>query len=292
MKKTFTFNFFAGSKKTTVLALVGTLFVISMVMVGCYEFRTINQPSEGLSNSYFDVPIIAQRDQDPTLTDSEWGDYVLQNTGLFGVMIPDGWTVDDNIAYTIVSKDAATTNSGLLVYSSSHSKTLQDSLPAPAGYHWWGATTDRIADMNKFDSLYFTPRIHTDSKTGTFYLRYAIGDKNYWDRNPADQFNYGGGLSDPISISITNNVGLTDLLNKANVTMYPNPTRGELHVNLGNYKSQLINMNIYDTKGQVVYTKEILKSSNVFNLSTLPKGVYVVELKNGKNKSSSRIVVK
>lgn len=291
MKKTFTFNFFAGSKKTTVLALVGTLFVISMVMVGCYEFRTINQPSEGLSDSYFDVPIIAQRDQDPGLDDNSWTG-ALQNTGLFGVMLPDGWTVEDNIAYTIVSKGAGLNNSGFLVYDAAHSKTLQDSLPAPAGYHWWGAITDRIADMNQFDSLYFTPRIHTDSKTGTFFLRYAIGDKNYWDRNPADQFNYGGGLSDPISISITNNVGLTDLLSKANVTMYPNPTRGELHVNLGNYKSQLINMNIYDTKGQVVYTKEILKSSNVFNLSTLPKGVYVVELKNGKNKSSSRIVVK
>jgi hypothetical protein len=290
MKKTFTLNIFASSKKTILLGIAGALFVISMVMVGCYEFRTINQPSEGVTNSFFDVPIIVERDKDPGLTDAEWA-YTLQNNGLFGVMLPDGWTVDDNIPYTIISKDVSLNNTGLLVYDAVHSKNLQDSIPAPAGYHWWGAVTDRIADMTQFDSLYFTPRIHTDSKTGNFFLRYAVGDKDYWDRNPADQYNYGGGLSDPISISISDNVGLSDLLSRANVSMYPNPTRGMLHVNLGEYKSQVIKMNVYDTKGQLVMTKEILRSANVFNLSTLPKGSYVVELRSGSKKSSSRIVV-
>jgi len=146
--------------------------------------------------------------------------------------------------------------------------------------------------MTQFDSLYFTPRIKTDGKTGSFFLRYAIGDKNYWDRNPADQFNFGGGLSDPIQITISSNVGLTDLLSKANVSMYPNPTKGKLNVNLGEYKSQVIKMNVYNTKGQVVMSKEILKKSSEFDLSNLAQGVYIVELKNGINKSSSRIVVK
>lgn len=291
MKKNFTINFFAGSKKTTFLALAGILFVTSLFFVGCYKFRSINQPSEGYTNSYFDVPIVAQRDDDPGLTDTDW-ENVLQNTGLFGVMLPDGWTVEDSIAYTIISKDPSLNNSGYLVYNDVHTLTLQDSLPAIAGYHWWGAVTDQIADLTQFDSLYFTLRIKTDGQTGTFYLRYAIGDKDFWDRNPADQFNYGGGLSDPISIDITSNVGIADLLNKANVSMYPNPTGGLLHVNLGDYKAQVIKMNVYDTKGQVVLSKEILKSSNVFNLSSLPKGMYVVELKNGTNKTSSKIIVK
>jgi hypothetical protein len=290
MKQKFTLNFFAGSKKTTILALIGIMFVTSVLFIGCYKFRSIKQPSEGFTNSYFDVPIVAQRDDDPGLTDSEWAN-TLQNTGLFGVMIPDGWTVDDNIPYTIVSKNAPMTNTGLLVYNEAHTKNLQDSIPAIAGYHWWGAVTDRIADMTQFDSLYFTPRIKTDGKTGSFYLRYAIGDKDYWDRNPADQFNYGGGLSDPIEIKISSNVGL-NLLNKANVSMYPNPTHGILNVNLSGYKSEVIKMYISDSKGSVVMTKEILKSSNVFDLGSLPKGVYIVELKSGKNISSSKIVVK
>lgn len=291
MKKTFTRNIFAGSKRTIMLVLVSTLFLISTVLIGCYEFRTIYQPSEGFTNSYFDVPIVAQRDKDPGLDDAAWTG-ALQSTGVFGVMIPDGWTVDDNIAYTIISKEAAQNNSGILVYDAAHSKTLQDSIPAIPGYHWWGAITDRIADLNQFDSLYFTPRIRTDGKTGKFYLRYAIGDKDFWDRNPADQYNYGGGLSDPIEINISGNVGVKDLLSKANITMYPNPTRGNLHVVLDEYKSQVIKMNVYDAKGQVVMAKEILKKSSEFDMSSLPQGIYTVELKNGTTKSSSRIVVK
>jgi len=112
------------------------------------------------------------------------------------------------------------------------------------------------------------------------------------DRNPADQYNYGGGLSDPIGITISSNVGISDLLSKSNVTMYPNPTRGILHVNLGGYKSQVIKMNVYNAKGQVVLSREILSKSSDVDLSSLSQGVYVVELKNGVNKTSSRIVVK
>jgi hypothetical protein len=291
MKTKITFNFFAGSTKTTFLALAGILFIISVFLIGCYQFRSINQPTNGFTNSYFDVPIVAERDNDPGLGDDEWAN-VLQNIGLFGVMIPNGWTVDDNIPYTIISKDPSLNNSGLLVYSFAHTKTLQDSIPALPGYHWWGAITNQIAELTQFDSLYFTPRIRTDGKTGAFFLRYAIGDKDYWDRNPADQYNYGGGLSDPIQINITSGVGVAELLSKANVSVYPNPTEGMLHVNLEGYKTEIIAMTIFNSRGQVMMTSEILKSSNEFDLSALPKGVYIVELRNGQYKHSSKIVLK
>jgi hypothetical protein len=291
MKTKFTLNLLAGSKKTTFLSLAGILSVIAVFFIGCYQFRSINQPSEGYTNSYFDVPIVAERDNDPGLTDTEWANE-LKNIGLFGVMVPNGWTVDDNIPYTIISKDPSLNNSGFLIYSLSHTKTLQDSIPAFPGYHWWGAITDRTAELTQFDSLYFTPRIRTNGQTGTFSLRYAIGDKDYWDRNPADQYNYGGGLSEPIEINITSGVGVPELLSKANISVYPNPTKGILHVNLDGYKSEVITMNIFNPAGQVVMTEEILMSKNQFNLSELPKGVYIVELKNGTSKSSSKIVLK
>jgi hypothetical protein len=146
--------------------------------------------------------------------------------------------------------------------------------------------------LTQLDSFYFTPRIKTNWKTGTFMLRYAVGDKDYWDRNPADQYNYGGGLSDPISITITSNVGVAELLSDANVSIFPNPTEGILHVNLNRYKSEVIQMNIFNPAGNLVKSAEILKASNVYDLSSLPKGIYIVELRNGANKSSSKIVLK
>ncbi len=290
MKKAFTFNLFASGKKTTFLALAGVLVVISVFFIGCYQFRSINQPSAGYTNSYFDVPIVAERDEDPGLGDGEWAN-TLRNIGLFGVMIPTGWTVKDSIPYTIISKNPALNNSGYLIYNMAHSKTLKDSIPPVAGYYWWGAVTNQIAELTEFDSLYFTPRIKTDGKTGTFNLRYAIGDKDYWDRNPADQYNYGGGLSNPIPITISSNVGVSELLNKANVSVYPNPTQGKLHVNFNGYRNEVIALNIFNSAGQLVMSDEILQSSNQYNLSALPKGAYIVELRCGTNKSSSRIVL-
>jgi len=291
MKKTFTFKSFAGSKKSTFLALTGIIFVISILFIGCYQFRSINQPSTGFTNSYFDVPIVAERDEDPGLGEDEWAN-TLRNIGLFGVMIPNGWTVDNSIPYTIISKDPALNNTGFLVYDLAHTKTLQDSIPALPGYHWWGAVTDRTAELTQFDSLYFTPRIRTDHQVGNFFLRYAIGDKDYWDRNPADQYNYGGGLSDPIQITITSGVGIDELLSKANIAIYPNPTEGILNVKLNGYKSEIVTIRIFNSNGQVVLTDEILKSSVEFNLTHLPKGVYVVELQNGTKTSGTKIVLK
>ena len=291
MKKPLTFQLFAGSKKTTFLALTGIMFVISILFIGCYQFRSINQPSTGFTNSYFDVPIVAERDEDPGLGDGEWAN-TLQNIGLFGVMIPNGWTVDNSIPYTIISKNPDLNNTGFLVYDFAHTKTLQDSIPALPGYYWWGAVTDRTAELTEFDSLYFTPRIRTNHQVGNFFLRYAIGDKDYWDRNPADQYNYGGGLSDPIQITITSGVGIDELLSKANIAVYPNPTEGILNVKLNGYKSEVISIRIFNSKGQVVLSDEILKSSSEFNLTHLSKGVYIVELQNGTKTSETKIVLK
>lgn len=281
----------AQSKKTTVMSLAGLLFLISVLLIGCYQFRSINQPGTGYTNSFFDVPIVAERDEDPGLTEDDWAN-VLRNIGLFGVMIPDGWSVDDSIPYTIISKNAALSNTGFLVYDAAHSQTLQDTIPALPGYHWWGAITDRTAELTSLDSLYFTPRIRTNGTAGTFYLRYAIGDKDYWDRNPADQYNYGGGLSDPIEIIISHGVGTEELLNDANISMYPNPTSGILHVMLSGYKSEIIAVNVINSAGKTVKTAEILSSSSEFDLSDLPKGLYFVELRNGPHMSRTKILLR
>jgi hypothetical protein len=291
MKKRFTLSLATTDRKTAFLTVAGFLFMISVLLIGCYQFRSINQPSTGYTNSYFDVPIVAERDEDPNLTEDDWAN-TLRNIGLFGVMVPDGWSVDDSIPYTIISKNAALNNTGFLVYNAAHSQTLQDTIPAMPGYHWWGAITDRTAELTSLDSFYFTPRIRTNGVIGTFYLRYAIGDRDYWDRNPADQYNYGGGLSEPIEIVISHGVGTEELLSTANVRMYPNPTEGILHLSLKGYKSEVIAMNLYNTSGKVVMTGEILSSTASFDLSGLAKGVYVVELRNGSHQSRTKILLR
>jgi hypothetical protein len=288
--KNSTISFFKKGSGKTLLAGVGALLFLLILITGCYKFRSIKQPATGFTNSYFDVPIVVERDADPGLDDAMWANE-LKDIGLFGVMIPDGWTVKDSIPYTIISKNATLNNTGFLVYDAGHSKTLQDSLAAPAGYHWWGAITNRITELTSFDSLYFVPRISTDSIAGKFNLRYAVGDRNFWDRNPADQYKYGGGLSDPMEIDIALNSGVQETLNKANISIFPNPAKGVLNINLAGYRSETIRMNILDLQGRVVMTTEILRKDNTINIGALSKGLYVVELRSGKNMSSHRVVV-
>ena len=74
--------------------------------------------------------------------------------------------------------------------------------------------------------------------------------------------------------------------------MYPNPTEGILHIDLKGYKSEVIAVNIYNTAGMMVKKGEILSSSSTFNLTELPKGIYVVELRNGTFKSRTKILLR
>ena len=268
--------------KKTVNFLIGILAVSVLFFVGCYEFKTINQPDEAFVNSYFDVPIVVHDDGNP---DNDWTVPDLQNIGLFGVMIPDGWTVQDSIHYYIISTDPTVSNDGYLVYNFSHTITLEDSIPSIDGYHWWGAITADTADMYLFDSLYFEPRIMTNDVAGTFYLRYAVGDKDYWDRNPADD------LSDPLPITIIDNTGIDEMLSNANVSVFPNPTSGQLNINFDNYGSQVIDMQVLDIKGNIVLSKQLFSSKNTFDLSTFSKGMYFVRLQNGKKHFSNHKII-
>jgi type IX secretion system substrate protein len=268
--------------KTLSRALIAFFAMSVLFMVGCYEFSTIDQPVQAEINEFFDVQLVAKDDGNP---DNDWTAPDLQNTGLFGVMLPDGWTVANNIPYFIVSTDPTYNNNGFLVFSAEHTATLQDSIATPPGYHWWGAKTAGIADMYMFDSLYFQPRITTDDKVGTFFLRYAIGDEDYWDRNPADD------ISDPIQIEIIDHTGVNEVLSKENVVVYPNPSNGRLNVDFDYFNSQAIDMQIIDLSGRVMVQKQLFQSSNQLVLEDIPEGVYFVRLTDSKQQSNMHKII-
>ena len=270
------------NKVTSIKGMVVTIIITSMLFAGCYEWRRIIQPESATINSYFDVFVSAQDDGNP---DNDWTNEDLVDYGLFGVMIPEGWDVQDSIPFTIECTESGYTNSGILVYDLAHSITLEDSIGSPEGYYWWGAITSNEASMVYFDSLSFTPRIFTDENPGVYYLRYAIGDMDYWDRNPADN------VSDPIEITIVDNTGVEELLSQNNVNLYPNPTDGLLNINFDNYNSEVVNMQIIDLTGKVVKNGAFTNSFNKVDVSNLNKGIYFVKLQNGIFNESYKIVI-
>ena len=283
MKKTFTLRNLENNKKATFGLLAAFLFAVSVIFVGCYEFRSIYQPEQAYINNYFDVQIVAQEDADDG---NDWSVDGLQNIGYFGVMLPDGWSVKDSIVYTIVSTDEATTNTGFLVFSADVSQTYEDSIPSIDGYHWWGSLTDRNADMYMFDSLYFSPRIMTGAEAGEFHLRYAIGDADYWDRNPNEV------ISEPLPITIIDDTGINEMLSSANISLYPNPTSDVLSIDFNAYMSETVSMKITDLSGKIHMSKILQQSKNSIDVSRLADGMYVVQLSSGARSYSTKIMLK
>lgn len=283
MKK-FTLSFSTNnSKSIAVKGLVAAFLVSSLFFTGCYEWGNIFQPSSTTINSYFDVTLTAQDDGNP---DNDWTNPDLIDYGLFGAMIPVGWDVQDSIPFNIVCSDPSFNNSGILVYSAAHSQTLQDSIPAPNGYYWWGAVTADEASMVYFQSLSFSPRIFTDDQVGEFFIRYAIGDMDYWDRNPADD------VSDPISIIAIDNTGVNELLSQANISLYPNPVSDLLSIDFQQYTKEVVQLSIIDLTGKLVHNSTLSQQNNSISVDQLPQGVYFVNLRNGEMASTHKIVVR
>ena len=282
MKKKSTIFEIIHSKATLIKGLLFTFLFSLLFLIGCYEWSTINQPESAAINSFFDVSLIAKDDGNP---DNDWTNEDLHDIGLFGVMIPDGWSVQDSIPFTVICTDPSYNNEGILVYSAARSQTLEDSIPAPSGYFWWGAETAEEASLIYFDSLYLSPRIFTGSDTGDFFVRYAIGDIDYWDRNPADN------VSAPIPITIYDPVGVEELLSEVNLSLYPNPVSDHLTIEFKHYKQQVIEMEIFDLTGRMIEQVQLLQKSTTINLEDLETGLYFVKLQYGQVVETHKIFV-
>jgi len=278
MKSSTTFKKFLLKKEGWLTILLITAVFFS----SCYEFFLINQPTEAFSNSSFDVSIIVKEDDGG----NDWTVADLQDIGLLGVLIPDGWTVTDSIEFSIVSTNPIYNNEGVLAHSTALSAMLEDSIGSPENYHWWGAETTEDADMSYFDSLYFTLTVNTDEKTGSFSLQYSVGDKDYWDRNPSDD------LSAAMPIEITENISAINSVENVNFSVYPNPTSDVISIDVDWVKHKLASIQAFDAGGKLVETFNINQSSNSINLSGFQKGVYFLRINTLSGSATQKVLLK
>lgn len=282
MKRIFTFLNGFNKPMITKVSLV-TIFTAALFFTGCYEWRTIIMPDTVSIDSYFDVFLSAQDDGNP---DNDWTNPDNHDIGLFGVLLPVGWTVRDSIEFQVITTEPGYDNDGIMIYSAEHSQNLLDSLGVPFGYYWWGAKSDGEVSMIYFDSLYLEPRIYTDDKTGDFYIRYAIGDENYWDRDPADD------VSDPIQITAIDYTDVDEMLETKNISLFPNPASDHLNIHFNFDKNQIIDMSIIDMTGKTVLSDQLLNKQNTIQLNGISEGVYFLRLQRGSESSIQKFIIK
>ncbi|MFC1793127.1 GLUG motif-containing protein [Planctomycetota bacterium] len=155
----------AESGDSPVLRTIPLLVACCVFISGCLEFKSIEQPSSILPGEIFTVFVEA--------TFNEQEDY--QDSGYipipyFGICLPDGWIIlDDIIPYT-------GDYDGTIIYDSNLALEQENFSPAPDGYYWW------VGDGNYVDpgngTVYGEIQIKTNNQVGIFSLDYRLGDNH------------------------------------------------------------------------------------------------------------------
>lgn len=75
-----------------------------------------------------------------------------------------------------------------------------------------------------------------------------------------------------------------------NFYIYPNPSNGIFNVNLAN--KETTHFTVYNSLGQVIYQTTTNNIVNTIDLSSYNKGLYLLEINNGKSIQSRKLIVK
>ena len=278
-------------KKTfwTHFTWLSVLVVSAVLFATCYEFTTIIQPDEVPVNSSFDVTLIIKGGAGDDFN------YDLKNYGIFGVELPEGWTLDDSLTYnvkgTYVDKDPGVQFKleGYVILRDSTAQMYEDTIGAREGYAWWGAVTDSIVYFDNLDSAIVTLTINVGDEMGDYGIRYAVGD--YDDkvkRLPYDSNNEGS-LTDPIPIKATWPANIEKYFSDE-VSVYPNPAYDLLNVNVGGIRKGTIQL--FDISGKMQIERNISSKETAFDVSDLASGVYLLKVKTDMGEHTQKVMIK
>ncbi|MBL8026385.1 MAG: T9SS type A sorting domain-containing protein [Fibrobacteres bacterium] len=116
-----------------------------------------------------------------------------------------------------------------------------------------------------------------------------IGDKQAWSSNPWDNNTYYPTFTLIDSTDASSERNVLSHSKSAMLLASPNPFMSNTSI----YYNAPVNgsLNVYDATGRLVYHKDVKAGigKTLFNASSLPSGVYVARLKNGKSSIQSKL---
>ncbi len=77
-----------------------------------------------------------------------------------------------------------------------------------------------------------------------------------------------------------------------NVSLYPNPTDGELMLDFSTMPANNTTVTVIDFSGKVVFTTTVTNQKQRLDLSNLPTGNYIVKIKNDENERHFKVIKK
>lgn len=265
MKKNYNFP---KSAKMIILAFI---FTILLVASGCYTIAYITQPTEVAPNSTFDVKVCVKSDEN-------WGydDYVI-GYGIFGILLPEGWTVKDSVPFFKAAFINSYNVNGFFCYNDDVVSFLNNSLSTPPeGYYWWGAKSINRIDLAYFDSGYVNVTLKTDEKIGDFNIKYILGDDSDWNKSILlNPYTIIDNKSFKINV-VDMPVNAENIPVDMDIQVFPNPAINQVTFTWETGYNQL-NLKIFQLTGACV-TDKVIKSNETVHLGKIPKGIYLYEL--------------
>lgn len=84
---------------------------------------------------------------------------------------------------------------------------------------------------------------------------------------------------------------LEDKLSDKTVKIYPNPTKGELKIEIVNWDDECSgNVYVYSTNGVLIKEYKLLDNMQIVDISAEPVGLYILKIDLNKNTSTWRII--
>lgn len=83
-------------------------------------------------------------------------------------------------------------------------------------------------------------------------------------------------------------------INHTEISLYPNPTDGIVNVIVHDIKSKQVSLTLFDSNGKIILEKTIIPSlsdiANSIDISTMPKGMYIVRITSDNQEYSRKII--
>lgn len=115
---------------------------------------------------------------------------------------------------------------------------------------------------------------------------YVIGNAGNDNGSTLGDFIYSSNVSltqDSIPLGISDNLN-----NSKFVSIFPNPSKGE--INISSMNSKILHLDIYDVNGKIVSNNSLLEISNKQKLN-LPKGLYFIQVKTEEGSTMKKVFV-
>jgi hypothetical protein len=120
---------------------------------------------------------------------------------------------------------------------------------------------------------------------------------NTWGSNPVRfkfKFTSAGGNNifiDDINIFGTTATGISEIQNGNSVSVYPNPAKEILNIELGTLNLEKVQIRMLNTLGQVLLTEKPITHNSTFNIQHFPSGLYFVQISAEGFTSTKKIVI-